>query len=1593
MSTNTFSCRKRSTAGALAFVLLVTTLLAVLPSGVFAGSQQTADVRLFAAQDYESFAVGDKNYYTTYNSYGIHGNGSGREVSSAHAHAGGGADAAGTGRAVRLTMNQTRDTNVAQLAVIDAEKNTPAVTTGENYLLSFWAYLDDAAQQEITYHVHTARNVDSLTVGFHCETEKTITMPAGSWQYITLPVENVAADDPTGSWYLTIGATFAGASTSNIRYLFVDDVEVRTYTAQAALQDMELYADGQELALSTTHGTAQISRERNHTPGGLQSVRVTATTSAGGIRPQMVLRQADGTPMRVEQGGNYTLSFWVYCPAEATDRQFRYWLCATDSAEAFADTTAKNAALVYEGADIPVLQAGWTQIVAEIEDCAHAGTLRLGVTSPSAAVATPAMFYLDDFTLTRQADRIDYETAETVTNLGESGRAELSTAQNHTPGGSKSVKLTSYTYNGWGRAQIMLQQADGQYLQPERQKDYQLSFYVYVPSGQTGELRFWICATEADAVFQASTEKNACVLYEMNSGDVPVRDAWYQYTVPLSSACWKDGGSYGPYLRLGVTSSSVSSTGFTCYVDDVVLRELCTPATTENYETFAVGANAVQGNGSGREISAAHAHAGNGADTQQGRAVRLKMNQAGTGNYARTVIFSAGQAASFRIGARYAVSFWCYWDPAENSVEDTRTETSLRITAAVGSVDNPQQVFGSHVNGAEGSAQAVLGAGQWQRVTVVTQPIAGVNGGETTNLTLGALFSGASEDNMKYLYVDDVSVVPFGQWNGEGLADAVSAGNGGLLYMDGASAVYWSESRGEACTAVRLVGEFTALAGDRTVAVGAGSGWSIRERGILLGDAGTLPEQLVCGNEQVQCIRTTGVGLQNCWSYDAASGRVTYTALVKNITQTQKDTLLRYRAYLVLDVGGTAITVYSGVCSFSAQQLYSRYCSTTGETPTWFEGAAPGESGDTLSLLDGLDSRFRVVYPTGDTVGQIIAEKLQTALQELLGEFQPVDCVSDEQPDNGGYEILIGNTNRTEDDAAAAWLAAKDAKYNAAFLVRMNGKKLLLQAKDTDDDVKYAYALELAADWLVETCREDLCISRTLDYYSAAASEASAGAPLLQVDATGNNLLNNAQIIVERYPSYMALTAAKELQRAIAQLSGQYIAIVKYDGSVEHTTGVSLIVGPKQGAVKAVYATEEPAPAAATTGAGNDDDTFSLETHKPGQVISAGGNGLLTDVGTDGYRISVTGHWPDWNVQVNGGSPAAINAGVQELIAGLQATGSSGATRTGANTGDHALSDGYGVAFFDEFEYTSAEEIQQRWTIDGGGAGQGCTIVTEAYAAAGYDPAVFGYTPYGPDENGDYWDWQSRPAIWGTDGTYYAQGGYLYEYTRKAQDGYWAVRATGQGKVNYRYGFTEVRMIAATDYGACSSIWLVSRGTPHAEIDVYENFGQDKLVCNLHYWDSGVHTSLDASADRYRSAKRTYRMEDGSHFYDTFHHIGYEWDAQSITFYVDGEAYLTVDTTVSDTEMTAAQMDVFRQDCWIKITNGISAGSYTGRKGVSSHDPADYAPGGYLYGSVSGRTDGKYVMESTEDFLEVQVVDSLYIYQKNDGQSYVETAW
>ena len=1392
-------------------------------------------------------------------------------------------------------------------------------------------------------------------------------------------------------------------------------------------QDFESYpyTVGGDLSLSNQYGSLVVSDAKNHTAGGGRSILVTAKTNAGGPRPQMTVQDKLGIPVKIEAGESYTVSFAVY---SETDSAFRYWLCATDSEAAFTTGKEKDACKLYErdsnnGGDISLSAGTWTIITAELTDCKYAGNLRIGFGGVADTSATnPAVYYVDDLTVKKKAQVQGFEKNIPTQTFGTGGLG-VCMDQNHTSGGAFSLQLTTGKSNGYNRIQFLLTAAaDGSYLQiPEsrRSRDYVLSFWIYVPSQTSGNLRFWVCSTDDETEFtdaKGGYLKDKYVLYEMNSGDVPKRDAWVQYRIGITAASWENCERPGPYLRLGITSSEAENGGFTCYIDDVLLEEstATTKAISEDYETCTVGKDQVQGNSSGREISATHAHAGSGVDTTAGKSVRLKMNQ--TGSYACTVIRANGANAKLPTGARYAVSFWAYWDPTENerynksddTVKPDTTESSLSLTLRVGSVSNPATVYGSNVKGDEGEASAVIRAREWQQFTVLTNAIVGFNQGDgTTYLTLGAYFSGAEDVkdttteeitryNRKYLYIDDVSVQTVDSWvddnNATGVARAL---DGGLLYVsgsnskDGGTAVYWNEARNSEYAAMRIVGQYTAYNGDLTRVLMGGMGYDIVERGVLLGDATATADTLVCGGSYIYRSGVSGNRLRERWTYNAATGEVHYTLLLKNIAKDQAAQVRSFRSYLRLSINGATTTFYSPVVqNVSAQRLYNKYteqCVAAGMTaPRWFGTFTGGEQSDIVSLLDGVDSRFRIVYAAGDAAAMSAAKDLKAGIEELIGKAKNVVCVSDaEMADDGAYEILVGNTNRTADDDDATTLNGKDTKYDAAFLLHMNGKKLCLQARNTGDAAKYAKVLS----WAVEEFLESYAaagIPKDLNYCSSQDAEALADKPLLKVGSTDNDLLNSAQIIVEKYPSYMTLSAANDLQKAIARLSGQYISIVKYDGSVEHTTGVSLIVGPKQGAVKAIYGEKntvytgddpvEPGP-------GHDDDSISLEPSASGYLVGAEKNNLWTDDGVNGYRISVTGSRPAWNVQVNGGSPAAINAGVQALIKTLRADKNSGTTRAGTREEkSYTLSNAYGVAFYDEFDYSSAEELQQKWTIDGGPSGPGCTDVTADYAAVGNDPEQFGYEPC--KDGSTYWDWQSRPAIWGASGTYYAHGGYLYEYTRKAKDGYWAVRATSQSKMDYLYGFTEVRMIAATDYGACSAIWLVSNSNPYAENDVYENFGQDKLVCNLHYWGE-THQALDGSLN-YTTDKRTYHMTDvdGTHFYDTFHYIGYEWSETAITYYVDGEAYLTVDTTVEDTTISKKMMDVFRQPTWIKITNGIGEKTY-----AKVFNPASYAPGGYLYDGVKNRTDGKYVMGSVEDFCETQLVDSIYIYQKNDGVS------
>ncbi len=1148
--------------------------------------------------------------------------------------------------------------------------------------------------------------------------------------------------------------------------------------------------------------------------------------------------------------------------------------------------------------------------------------------------------------------------------------------------GSMSLKFHSPEYpNAMGRAQYVLTDDNGNKMEmADRKKDYLLTFWVYVPSAATGNLRYWLSLDNGDSSFE-QTEKEQFKLFEVNS-QIIEKDTWVQISHEFNGMSAQNLPTGANYLRLGVTTDSTpDNTNRNIYIDDIQLSMFGIESTMADYEQYAAGTAVVGGNGSGKEVSSTHAHGGNGADVPGQKAVRLMMNQVADGNHARTVVQTAeGNHFQAAVGSKYRISFWAYWAADEGNCGYT---DELLLSLKGGTCGDPMAPYkGAYDTGNE--KKVTVKANTWTKLSFVVVPQDCPN--FTMNyLTLGARFDGASTERIGYLYVDDVEVNLLSA--GISKTSAIEAPNGALLYNDGTNATYYNAAKGQECTAMRVMGLYPTQVGQANMVNVEGLMLPIVSRGILLGDNNATDAALRVTGTYLHKVETTGDALNSYWDYQ--DGKIVYTLLLKNITAEKKGVAYSYRTFLKVKLDDEILTLYSPVVNYlSAQNIYNG----TGAPYKWF-GNISGESGsvgDSVSLLDSVNSRYSIVYDADDAQAKAAAEELQKQMVRLLGNTKIVTCASDTEATTVlPYEILIGSTNRGEDDGVISAVAGSNSQHDAAFAVQYNNKKVAIAAKNTGDTAKYGIVLNYAVDYFLEQISDSKAVSTSMSFNSTQKSLAAGtgGNPGRVYTVNGLDLMHSVQIVVEKYPSYMVMEAARDLQRYLATNTGEYAPIMKGVGN-DSDTYSRVFLGPQQGAVRVHYAESAwgnpvgPVDPDRTGDTGNDDGAFDLTpTGKEGYVDTNQTDSALLKTGNYGdYEIKTAGR----KVTVNGSSVYAVNAGVQKLIAMLETAASvTGVTGNYEADGQYSLSGGYGMAYEENFDYTNATDLKAKYTVD----------VDKAAGPTKVDRNEVGEGNYITSNGIDY-DVQSRPAIWGTDGTYYAEDGYLYEYTRKSDNGYTAVRVTTQNRMTYRYGFTEVRMVTGTDNGACSAIWAVSEGRPGSEIDVYENFGQDKLVVNMHCWD-GDSYSLDA-VDIYKGATKTYasadRLESGEHFYDTFHYVGFEWDEYEFTYYMDGEAWLTVDITKpmykgSVVWIDEVGLEVFRQPIWIKLTNGVGNAGYT-----SGHNPKDYArdDGTGAQGQYyTERTDGKYNLNTVEDFCETQVVDYMYIFQKQGNGSHM----
>ena len=107
-----------------------------------------------------------------------------------------------------------------------------------------------------------------------------------------------------------------------------------------------------------------------------------------------------------------------------------------------------------------------------------------------------------------------------------------------------------------------------------------------------------------------------------------------------------------------------------------------------------------------------------------------------------------------------------------------------------------------------------------------------------------------------------------------------------------------------------------------------------------------------------------------------------------------------------------------------------------------------------------------------------------------------------------------------------------------------------------------------------------------------------------------------------------------------------------------------------------------------------------------------------------------------------------------------------------------------------------------------------------------------------------------------------------------------------------------------------AAFWLNATATPtlrYNEIDIFETFGNDSAISNIHTWDNnyklqgGTDFHYDWSSELGDSRVIAKGIYDGK-----FHTIGLQWEENYLKFYFDGELKLTVSNTESNSERFTA---------------------------------------------------------------------------------------
>jgi beta-glucanase (GH16 family) len=175
----------------------------------------------------------------------------------------------------------------------------------------------------------------------------------------------------------------------------------------------------------------------------------------------------------------------------------------------------------------------------------------------------------------------------------------------------------------------------------------------------------------------------------------------------------------------------------------------------------------------------------------------------------------------------------------------------------------------------------------------------------------------------------------------------------------------------------------------------------------------------------------------------------------------------------------------------------------------------------------------------------------------------------------------------------------------------------------------------------------------------------------------------------------------------------------------------------------------------------------------------------------------------------------------------------------------------------------------------------------------------------------------------------------IHESDKHNKNQYSSARLHTANKQTWTYGKIVARMKLPYGEGLWPAFWMLGANidenggdTPwpqSGEIDIMELFGfkDDAIVeANLHYENTSSEYTMMGSEE--------YKLDKGK-FADNFHTYELEWDANSITWLVDGQKFATQ-------SITSEEFAAFHKDFFI-ILNIAVGGSFAGRPDATSNFP------------------------------------------------------